>query len=335
MLEAGTASAGPPVFASVDASRTRAEQVDRSLRVRLAASFDYLSTLTGPDVALALHDLSARLPAAPVSPWLFCLYSRLVAELARKRAPGREFAAALRAAADLPPGSAPVAMFDPSIPSDWWEQYAVLLDTDPGRTFRPAAPPADLAARRSDMIARSLAILAECDREQHDELTTLLRMPVLAVASSDDPADGFNGASTFFMWGASLVNADNPAGPMETIDLLVHESSHLLLFGLVEGKALTANDAAERYASPLRSDPRPIDGIFHACFVASRVHAAMSRLLASGRLGQADAVIAARRRDHNGAAAVAGYASLSQYAKPTPRGQAILDVLGAYLSGLQ
>lgn len=334
MREAGAAAVGSPAFASVDADRLRAEHVDRTLRVRLAASFDYLATLTGPDVADALRALSARLPAAAVSPWVFCLYSRLVADLARKQTPGADFAAALTAAGDLPAESGPISIYDPSIAADWWEQYAVLLDTDPGRTFRPVMPSADLAARRSETIARSLATLADCDREQHDELRALLRMPVLAVPASDSRADNFNGASTFFMWGASLINAESSAGPIETLDLLIHESSHLLLFGLVEGKALTSNDAAEGYASPLRSDPRPIDGIFHACFVAARVHAAMTRLLASGRLDDADAAAAARRRAYNGAAAVEGFASLSQHAKPTPRGQAILDVLGAYLAGI-
>ena len=42
------------------------------------------------------------------------------------------------------------------------------------------------------------------------------------------------------------------------IDLLVHESSHVLLFGVAAEEPLTRNPGTERYASPVRRDPRPI-----------------------------------------------------------------------------
>ena len=112
---------------------------------------------------------------------------------------------------------------------------------------------------------------------------------MLGAPGSDDPADKFNGASTFFLWGASLLNADLRRSCISIIDLLVHESSHVLLFGISADGALTENSGSERFDSPLRSDKRPIDGIFHACFVATRVHLAMSRMLESGVLTQAEA----------------------------------------------
>ena len=87
------------------------------------------------------------------------------------------------------------------------------------------------------------------------------------------------------------------------VDLLVHESSHVLLFGVSADGALTENSGSERYDSPLRPDKRPIDGIFHACFVATRVHLAMNRLLASGALSEAEAKLALERRDNNAEAA--------------------------------
>ena len=82
--------------------------------------------------------------------------------------------------------------------------------------------------------------------------------------------------------GATLINADIRRNPIEVVDLLVHESSHLLLFAFSSQSALTKNAGTERYSSPVRSDPRPIDGIFHACFVTTRVHLAMKRLIGSG-----------------------------------------------------
>jgi hypothetical protein len=334
MEHRGADVAAETAFTSILPSAARADAVDRNLRVRLAASLDYLSAFAGGDVAGVLRSLSDKLPSTPVSPWLFCLYSRLVADLSQRRPLSPDVAQALSDAGDLPARTDPVALHDPSIPDDWWEHYLVLLDTDPDRNFRPAAPTAEAAKRRRGEIAEALQLLAECDAEMHDEVRSLLHMPILAAPATSNRRDRFNGASTFFMWGAALINARTSTGPIATIDILVHESSHLLLFGLVEGKALTQNDASERYASPLRPDQRPIDGIFHACFVAARVYAAMSRLLDGGRLSAADSEAAERRRDYNGNAAQTGLASLSEYARPTERGERILSVLRSYVAGL-
>ena len=80
------------------------------------------------------------------------------------------------------------------------------------------------------------------------------------------------------------------------VDLLVHESSHVLLFGVSAEGALTENSGRERYDSPLRRDKRPIDGILHACFVATRVHLAMNRLLEQRRLDRSGGEHRARQR---------------------------------------
>ena len=116
------------------------------------------------------------------------------------------------------------------------------------------------------------------------------------------------------------------------IDLLVHESSHLLLFGLSADGALLSNGGEERYASPLRFDPRPIDGILHACFVASRVHLAMCRLLDSGDLTEGNERRAVERRNHSAKSARVGLDVLNKNAKPTELGQSVLDTLRSYWS---
>jgi HEXXH motif-containing protein len=112
------------------------------------------------------------------------------------------------------------------------------------------------------------------------------------------------------------------------VDVLVHEASHLLLFGLVGGKALSRNDPAARYASPLRRDPRPIDGIFHAAFVATRVHLTMERMRS-----RAEATLHAdidRHATKNREAALIALDVLRRELLPTPEGQGILDALEGY-----
>ena len=136
--------------------------------------------------------------------------------------------------------------------------------------------------------------------------------------------------STFFLWGSTLFNGALRRSPISIVDLLVHESSHILLFGVSAEGSLTHNSGHERYESPVRKDKRPIDGILHACFVSTRVHLTMERLLASGTLNDEEAKIAVERRQYNGAAARDALDMLDRYAKPTELGEKVLGTLRAY-----
>jgi HEXXH motif-containing protein len=155
-------------------------------------------------------------------------------------------------------------------------------------------------------------------------------MIVLGAPVTPDPALLFNGASTFFLWGAALLNAHVRRSSISIVDLLIHESSHVLLFGLSANQALTRNRTDERYASPVREDKRPIDGIFHACFVTTRVHLAIGRIVECGCLGAEDTKIAVERQQHNGKAARESLDILIHHAEPTEVGEKILGALQEY-----
>jgi hypothetical protein len=64
----------------------RVAAIDEALRSRLSASLDYIGELVLSRNGQPLPEISqlrARLDQGPVSPWLFCLYSKLVAELSK------------------------------------------------------------------------------------------------------------------------------------------------------------------------------------------------------------------------------------------------------------
>jgi len=134
----------------------------------------------------------------------------------------------------------------------------------------------------------------------------------------------FDGCSSVERWGAILVNMRQERTPLALAEVLVHESSHSYLFDLSHDTRLTLNPADELHQSPLRVDPRPIDGIFHACFVLSRMYAFQHEVAASARapdaLRQEAEGLAERRR----AAFNDGYSVLEAHADLTPTGQAIL-----------
>jgi HEXXH motif-containing protein len=114
-------------------------------------------------------------------------------------------------------------------------------------------------------------------------------------------------------------------------DTLVHEASHSLLFGLSAEEALTSN-GDERYPSSVRSDERPIDGIFHACFVTTRVHSAIQRAIANAVLAPEETSEALEHQDYNGKAAVETLEVLTNHARTTATGEAILSTIRAYWS---
>jgi HEXXH motif-containing protein len=314
-------------------SASRVDEIDRTLRARLADSLRYLGEFAALDVSrqAALEKVEDKLRSVAVSPWIFGLYAKLVAALSNTpRVDVGGVFDAITQAASLPAEEGVVAFRDSANPAAWWDHFRILLDTDRKRPFNPRGPNAKDFALCKQELEEALAFFETADPVWHDEVARLLRMIVLGSPQSAEVRDVFNGASTFFLWGAALLNAEIRRTTVSIIDLLVHESSHGLLFGFSAEGALTRNSGEERYTSPLRSDARPIDGIFHACFVATRVHLGMSRLLESGRLTPGEAKQAIERRDFNGNAAATALQVLAQHAKPTNLGEEILGTIRKY-----
>lgn len=311
----------------------RVQALDEALRLKLADSLAYLAEVAslGDSQSAALARIEERLKFRPVSPWVFCLYSKLVAELAKMpRGDVGGACAAVAEAALLPADAGVVSFRDPAVPEPWWDHFRLLFDTDRQRSFKPKAPSEENFTLCRENIEAGLAVLKRADPVWHKEVVSLVRMIVLGAPGSAEPADRFNGASTFFLWGASLLNADLRRSSISIVDLLVHESSHVLLFGVSADGALTENAGSERYDSPLREDKRPIDGIFHACFVSTRVHLAMHRLIRSSALSDEEAKIALERGQFNGDAARNAIVELDRHARLTELGKKVLDTLRAY-----
>lgn len=61
------------------------------------------------------------------------------------------------------------------------------------------------------------------------------------------------------------------------VDRITHETSHIALNAVMTHDKLVLNDPTERFSSPLRTDPRPLVGIYHGTFVLSRVVHVLSR----------------------------------------------------------
>lgn len=153
-------------------------------------------------------------------------------------------------------------------------------------------------------------------------------------AIGKDPARTMqmDGASHYQLWGALFLNADFHHTDAAMMEVIAHESSHSLLFGLCTQEPLVDNDDEPVFASPLRTDRRPMDGIYHATFVSARMHLAMSRLLESGLLDEDGhaATIAALEADRVNFAS--GDAVIREYGVLTELGREVMEGARQYMA---
>ena len=183
---------------------------------------------------------------------------------------------------------------------------------------------ADQVLNFERLLQEGLALLAEGLPALHDELTAIVSDVLLAQAPPG-AAFEFDGASHYQFWGLLLLNPKHHRSRLAVAEVLAHESGHSVLFGLTREQVLANNPDEELYPSPLRVDPRPMDGIIHATYVSARMAWSMESLAASGCLSPSEQLAAEqaaaddRRRFH------AGLSTVREYAQLTPLGQKVIE----------
>ena len=115
---------------------------------------------------------------------------------------------------------------------------------------------------------------------------------------------------------------------------LIHEHAHTVLFAHSPNEGVVSNHPDERYVSPLRSDARPMEGIFHQSFVLARMIYGMDLLRKSQSASQyeldfADMFIAYNVPRYNDAVE-----SLHKHARFTPEGLEAMESSQAYVATL-
>ena len=212
----------------------------------------------------------AEIQAHPVQPGVFARYYDLVFALQR-----RDYAQAAALwceiaalAADAP--RLEVIPYDPGVLGDDSERFGRLVALGDGGGHMFAPPPEPSWRRFRPTALDALDLLARVDPAWSGEIEGLLTR-VIAAIPAEDARQRFAGASSLMVWGAIFTNVGQPRDRLQVLTSLIHEGTHQLLFGLSRREPLVANPPGERYRSPLRPEPRPMDGVFHATFVAARL----------------------------------------------------------------
>ena len=158
----------------------------------------------------------------------------------------------------------------------------------------------------------------------------------IVPANGRNSADGmeFGGCSSLERWGSILINSSAQPTTVVLCESIIHEGAHNVLFGTSPVEFHIRNGPDELRKSPLRVDPRPLDGIYHATFVLARMCYGMREFAASPKLDPALRAEARERADEALKLFWDGYAVLDEHADYTKDGRAIMAAAHEYMAGL-
>jgi len=181
-----------------------------------------------------------------------------------------------------------------------------------------------------DQLQRAIDLLRQYAPRTFSEIDTYLAE---LIAAKGNPVDGiiFDGCSSLERWGSILVNATLPRTDLELAEAIVHECSHNILFAMAPVDFHVLNDPQERYKSPLRIDPRPMNGIYHATFVLSRMYFAMHEVANSPTVEAALGDEARKLENTSRELFHDGYRILEEHAAYTEEGEKIMLAAARYM----
>lgn len=118
------------------------------------------------------------------------------------------------------------------------------------------------------------------------------------------------------VFGAIYLKTSPPGESIEAYlaDHIIHETSHLCLDILLAFDKIILNDDSERFEAPIRIDPRPMFGIFHATFVLSRMIRLFQKI-ADGRQEYLDRLELFREQFDKGINVIEKHALLTEKGK--------------------
>lgn len=166
-----------------------------------------------------------------------------------------------------------------------------------------------------DLIHRALEVLKEGDPDTYGEASHLIQN--IIVHKSGRVIAG----SSFPILGCIYIREDSSF--QKIIEFIIHEAAHQYLFHLSSFDELCKNPMDDLYKSPLRKDPRPMIGVFHAAFVLARLvyaHENLVKIPGLNEYGQITKKIRSYKKKFHGS-----YELIKHSADLTPLGKALIE----------
>jgi hypothetical protein len=315
----------------------RARKLDQNLRVRLAASLEHVVEKSRGHLSVnegKLFELTTALRGnLRFPPTTFALYYDIVDSIFEHRLDDAE--RCLASITNEKPIQQPlsiVVMDNATLGADMVERYGRMMDTDPTTPHVFGAPSTgDVESCRS-ILEKSLRLMERGCPQTYAAFAELVDQIVLCDGTNLASKQAFLAGSSFTLWGALFINPSAKRTARSLIETLAHEASHTYLFGLQVSDGLVLNPDEERFPSPLRTDPRPMDGVYHATFVSARMHFAMKELLASGVMPASDVRFIREAAERDVATFKEGLKTVRKFGRLTPAGQDVMAAAEDYMT---
>ena len=324
----------PELNRSFEPLAGRAEAMNLAMYAELAQSLRYLVDAAGDAVSCdrtAVASLCDRLERGHAHfPVLFARYYALVRAMLEEDSDAAERLFHELTAAPLQPDGGLFAL-GADLDRECSALYASLMEAGEPKPLGFAKPDAERVTQFRSDFAEAMALIDRVVPLLGKEIRALARQIVL-VGQRLDVSARFDGGSHFQLWNALFLNIDRERSRIKLAEVIAHESAHSLLFGFCTHESLTLNDDDARFASPLREDARPMDGIYHATFVSARMYWLMMQLLDSDMLSADERVEAGRSAQLDRQNFEDGYAIVAAHGHLSETGNAVMAGARDYMT---
>jgi hypothetical protein len=315
----------------------RARQLDGSMLMRLGESLRHLSERCRgivPHDSVRLGALASALSVGQrQSPAVFAHYYKLLNAVLDEQLDEAEQQFAALARIEPVTATLKIAPLSAEQLGSTYSLYLSLMNSDPSLDLGFTSPPEGTYGAFRERLESGLRLLREAAPDLAGEIEAIIH-EVVVVAGDKSKKFQFDGGSHFQLWGALFLNGDFHKDEIAVAEVLAHESAHSLLFGFCTDEFLVENPDEEVYSSPLRPDPRPMDGIYHATFVSARMHWAVAQIINSGRLDAAARERATAANAANMANFRAGYEVVERHGRLTGLGHRLMQGARAYMAAV-
>jgi hypothetical protein len=310
------------------------EEIDATVRSRLADSLMHIVDRAGTRLTVdetRFKNAVSQIRGGRQDPGVFARYYDLVSLLMANR-----LASASSMLDDLldratRPVQFEILPYDKQRLGPDYDRFPQLLFAEFSHVNPMDQPAAPRAVEAISAVQDAIQIISQVDPAICREIESLLVRIYLAQTSAAPNAKRFAGATSFLIWGASFANIDVYRTRWQAAQFLVHEVTHALLLGLNCDDPLIRNSPAESYNSPLRTDPRPMDGIFHATLVCARLAAFNRSWLHEGLLEGSDRAASEAAYVDNKSRFIEGLAVIDRHGKLSDQARSLVDDAGQAL----
>lgn len=305
----------------------RASKLNERMNSELGASLQHVCEQSHDELSFdraALGRLVDHLlEGKNVPPATFAHYFELVKAIYAGSRDEAERRLSLLAKTDLSPRLLEITALGSPELGDATQVYFDKWSENMGPSLGFLEPSEKIAREFKVRLAEGLDLVRQALPELHGEIDAIIHQIVI-VGSNPASTYQVDGGSHFQLWGALFLNGHFHPDRVAVAEVLAHESAHSLLFAFCTDEALTRNDEEATYVSPLRPDPRPMDGIYHATFVSARMHWAMTELARFAGLTASERERALKCAEEDRQNFLSGYSVVEQHGDLTETGARLM-----------